>query len=336
MKFGIDFDDVLAPFVSLACDLCNSENGTNYTVEDINCWGFGGSQAVYDVSRYYRDERVFKAQRVSPQAMFFLQELMKRGDVYIITAVEGPFMSYRAEQIKDAFPELPESNIIMGSAKNLVKFDITLDDGPHNILKSCADYPVLMRRPWNKNLSGVLAVNDYSDFLLLVDQIKESMIDGKQFFKKPSIIALIGPSGARKHNVADGLEQAGYAIKLTSTNDVTDSECAAKTIYGRRQYAYSKEDIERILSSGCNVVCAVDIAGAMMLKRIYPVTLVFCKQSREAMFFDIVSNETYSNEEKAIRCTSMEQELKNESLCDFSIRTDDLDKAMEVMFEWLN
>ena len=63
-----------------------------------------------------------------------------------------------------------------------------------------------------------------------------------------------------------------------------------------------------------------------MLKRIYPVTLVFCKQSREAMFLDIVSNETYSNEEKAIRCTSMEQELKNESLCDFSIRTDDLGK----------
>lgn len=66
-------------------------------------------------------------------------------------------MSLRAKQILTAFPDFPEQNIIMGFQKSLVHFDVTLDDGPHNILKSCAKYPVLMRRPWNESLSGILS-----------------------------------------------------------------------------------------------------------------------------------------------------------------------------------
>ena len=34
-----------------------------------------------------------------------------------------------------AFPDFPEQNIIMGFQKSLVHFDVTLDDGPHNIFK---------------------------------------------------------------------------------------------------------------------------------------------------------------------------------------------------------
>lgn len=337
MKIGIDFDDVLAPFVSIACDLCNKEKGTNYSAEDISCWGFGGSQAIHDVSPYYRDKRVFEAQTVSPQAKSFMSKLMKKGDVYIITAIEGSFMTLRYEQIHTAFPELPPSNILMGSAKNLVKLDIILDDGPHNILKSCADYPVLMRRPWNKDLFGVLSVNGYEEFLLLVDQIKNSVIEGKTPSRVPSVVALIGPSGAKKHHLADELAKKGFAEKVTSITSKTmmsSNDIAAKTIYGGREYGYQKSMIEKHLAEGTNVVLAVDMAGAMMLKRLYPTTLVFCRQARELMFLDIVSDQTLSNEEKAIRCTSMENEIKHEVLCDVSVRTEDIENAANAIISF--
>ena len=107
-------------------------------------------------------------------------------------------MSLRAEQILTAFPDFPEQNIIMGFQKSLVRFDVTLDDGPHNILKSCAKYPVLMRRPWNDSLSGILSVNHYGEFLQLIDQIKESMLLDKKPVSFPSVIALVGPSGSGK------------------------------------------------------------------------------------------------------------------------------------------
>ena len=89
-------------------------------------------------------------------------------------------MGVRIQQIKAAFPNIPDENIIMGYAKNLVHFDVTLDDGPHNILKSTATYPVLFRKPWNRMLSGVLAVNNYDEFLTLVHQIKSAFMEEKK------------------------------------------------------------------------------------------------------------------------------------------------------------
>ena len=40
-------------------------------------------------------------------------------------------------------------NIILGNAKNLVQFDIILDDAIHNVLETPATYPALMRKAWN-------------------------------------------------------------------------------------------------------------------------------------------------------------------------------------------
>lgn len=70
---------------------------------------------------------------------------MEIADVYFITAVAPAFMGIRAKQILTAFPEFPPENIILGNAKNLVQFDIILDDAIHNVLETPATYPVLMR-----------------------------------------------------------------------------------------------------------------------------------------------------------------------------------------------
>ena len=99
-------------------------------------------------------------QTVTDEARNFIHELQKKGKVYIITAIAPQFMSLRAKQILTAFPDFPDENIIMGFQKSVVQVDITLDDGPHNILKSSARFPVLMRRPWNRELTGLLAVHN--------------------------------------------------------------------------------------------------------------------------------------------------------------------------------
>lgn len=67
--------------------------------------------------------------------------------------------------------EFPPENIILGNAKNLVQFDIILDDAIHNVLETPATYPVLMRKPWNWKMTGLLSVNQMSEFVSLVRQI---------------------------------------------------------------------------------------------------------------------------------------------------------------------
>lgn len=336
MTFGIDWDDTLCPLVEHCCKLANEENDTNYVPEDITSWGYTGSPAIEAVSRHYGDDRAYALQEVAPHAKYFMKELQKRGDVYIITAIEPRNMSIRAAQIKAAFPDFPDDHIIMGAAKSLVHFDVTLDDAPHNILKSCAKYPVLFRQPWNQKLSGVLSVNNYEEFLTLIDQIKESMAADKITPKEPSVIALVGPSGSNKNAVATALSQNGFGkrvyTKRCKTSDKIFSDAITKTVYGGYTYYMNKADVEEILVTGNNVIVVVDICGAMALKRRYATTLVFCKRNREDMIGEILEADM-ENEEKKIRLLSMENELKNEKLCHISVRTENVASAAKEIQE---
>lgn len=335
MKFGIDFDDVLCPFVRHAVALTNEKYKTSFEETDINGWGLDGSDAIRKVSEFYSDEQTFLRQSVGPQAKFFMKELCKKGEVYIITAVPPQFMSLRAKQIKEAFPDFPERNIIMGSAKDLVKFDVTLDDAPHNILKSCADYPVLFRKPWNRELSGVLSVNNYAEFLIMIDQIKTCAIEDRKTPTEPSVIALVGPTGSNKNALADELENIFFAKRCRTLNNTSldpDDIPVTSTEYAGNHYQVFRGQVEGILSEGQNAVLPVDMCGAMALKRLYPTTLIFCKRSRENMIEDILER-NIPNHEKKIRLLSMENELKNRKLCDFTIDTENIKSAAVKVVE---
>lgn len=349
LTYGIDFDDVLAPFVPLACELANEEHpGLDAKPSDIKNWGFSGNEKIEIVSQYYGDERVFARQQVSDEAKAFLRRLMTKGRVYIITAVSPRFMGIRAAQIKEAFPDFPESNIIMGSNKSLIQFDITLDDGPNNILKSCARFPVLFRQPWNQTLSGMLSVNNYDEFFQLIEQIKSSLVEDKQIPAIPSVIALVGPSGAGKGSLAKRLEELHFAKRIfsyttslasghryISESEYDTTDFIAKTVYAGVKYGLSTADIEEHLQENKNVTILTDICGAVALKRRYPTLIIFCRRSREQMIADILEKEK-SNEEKKWRLLSMENELKNENLCDYVVRTENIDSAAEeitILFE---
>lgn len=342
LKIGLDWDDVIAPFNDVAIALANEEHGLNLVLEDIDSWENTGRASV--IKKYYDDPRIYRLQRVSDEAKAFVNALRKKGEVYIITAVSPKYMSIRAQQIFDAFPDFPEENIIMGFQKSLVQFDVTLDDAPHNILKSCAKYPVLMRRPWNRMLSGLLSVTNYEEFLQLVDQIKESMIEDKKPIQVPSVIALVGPSGSNKNALAGLMEDSGLGkIVHSYTTGLEDgfhkhlseelfkkysSEFVTTTTYAGNLYGVKVGDIKRILANGEFPIIPLDIGGAVSMKRIFPTTIIFCRKSREQMIRSVLEK-GISNEEKTFRLLSMEKELDNAKLCDFTIRTDDVVEALE-------
>ena len=183
-SIGIDWDDVTAPFNSIAIRMANEKYHPKepYRMEEITSWANEGRTSV--IKEFYNDPELYRRQIP---------------DVFFITAVSPHFMGVRAEQIMTQFPELPPENIILGSAKDRVHFDIVLDDAIHNILESKAEYPVLMRKPWNAKMTGLLSVNTMAEFVSLVKQIMKASTSKTEKITAPAVLALrpqVRPGGS--------------------------------------------------------------------------------------------------------------------------------------------
>lgn len=337
LTFGIDWDDVIAPLNDRAIEMANEEYGFEkpLTLEDISSWENTGRASV--IKKYYDDPRLYDRQYVPEESKEFIRRLQTKGIVYIVTAVYPKFMSKRIEQIKEAFPDFPDENIIMGFQKSMVHVDITLDDGPKNILKSNSKFPVLMRKPWNRELTGLLAVNNFEEFFQLLDQIKSSMIEDRVEAEPPAVVALVGPSGSNKNRITKQLCRNGKFIVPTAytTKSVSDGihiqipeeefvrnreSFIETTMYAGYAYGTKWADISALMEQDKYVVMPMDLSGAIAMKRHYPTVIIFCKCSREKMIAAILEKEM-SNREKTLRLISLENELKNAALCDYVINT---------------
>ncbi len=347
LTFGIDWDDVIAPFNDRAIEMANEEYGMDppLTLEDITSWENTGRASV--IRDFYDDPRLYDRQYVPEESKAFIRKLMTKGIVYIVTAAYPKFMTRRMEQIREAFPDFPEENIIMGVQKSMIHVDIALDDGPKNILKSNARFPVLMRKPWNTDLTGLLAVNNFDEFFVLLDQIRSSMVEDRVEAKRPAVIALVGPSGSNKNRITKELckYDAFLVPKAYTTKPVTDGihtrispedfirdreSFIETTMYAGYAYGTKWEDISALMEQERYIVMPIDLSGAIAMKRHYPTVIIFCKCSREQMIASILEKDM-SNREKTLRLISLENELKNAALCDYVVHTGKEDAVQRIL-----
>ena len=330
-KIGLDWDDVTAPFNSEAIAMANEKYAFDppLALEEITSWENTGRTSV--IKEFYMSEELYKRQVVSEKTKKCVRKLMEIADVYFITAAYPQFMGIRAAQILEAFPELPPENIILGNAKNLVQFDIVLDDAIHNILESPATYPVLMRKPWNWKMTGLLSVNNMSEFVLLVEQIINAAMYRSHEIKVPAVLALVGPSGSGKSRIAKKLREdeifespLTYCTKQSNKhNYLTEEEFSKqnffeKTRYAGIQYGTKKEDIQAVLDRGHFAVMPLDMCGAIAMKRHFPTAIIYVNKDKEALIKDILE-EDYTTEEKTLRLLSIDAEKRNREICDYVV-----------------
>jgi guanylate kinase len=340
---GIDWDDVTAPFNSIACEMANEEYGIEpaLTIEDITSWANTGRASV--IHKYYHDMQLYEEQsrRIPEKNISCIKKLMEIADVYFITAVYPDFAGVRVKQITDAFKgEIGPEKIILGSTKHLVQFDVILDDNIDNVLNSPAKHAVLMRKPWNRSMTGLLSVNNLEEFMLLIYQIYAA--EHIPSVKYPSVVALVGPSGSGKNEVMDELTEShpeyfmrpvSYTTepKVTRKRHISEwqflkEDFLEKTRYAGYGYGTKEADVSSILESGKNAVMPLDICGAIGMKKKFPTVIVYLNRGKEAVITDIISREI-PDSEKVLRILSVEAEKKNAEICDFSIDSSDVKKA---------
>ncbi len=358
LSTALDIDDLLMECTSYAIRLANKAHNFDppMTIYEKERWGKLGTRAD-SIYPYFNDPEFYRTQPVYEGAKEFVRRLSQMTEVFICTAVPPQFMGIRAQRIMEEFPEIPADHIYMGARKENIHTDILFDDAMHNILTSNAKYPILMRRPWNQEATGMLAVNNYEEFLKLVEVIAESYsaIPHSETPENPDIVVLVGPSGSGKSKIATRflaenenfekldsyttkdptaveVNQWYHYVQLEDFRKMCESgEMLQSTMYAGHGYGSKTGDIEKILSQGKRVMATMDICGAMSLKTYFKnVTTIYIKREKKALMANILRKNS-SIEDKVNRLTAIEYEEKNAALCDYVIEFDTYAEANEQL-----
>ena len=229
LSTALDIDDLLLECTSYAVKLANEKYKFDppLSIYEMEHWGKHNAR-IDVIFEYFNDPEFYRTQPVYAGAKEFVRKLSQMTEVFISTAIPPECMGIRAQRILEEFPEIPADHIYMGSRKDKIQVDILFDDAMHNILASSAKYPILMRRPWNREATGMMAVNNYDEFLKLVEVIADSYtVKTPENWAEPGIVILVGPSGSGKSTIATRLlEKTDKLQKLISytTQDPTAVE----------------------------------------------------------------------------------------------------------------
>ena len=363
LSTALDVDDLLMECVPYAIRLANEKYKFDppLSIYEVDRWGKLGTRADV-IFEFFNDPEFFRTQPVIEGAKEFVRKLSQMTEVFISTSVYPQFMSIRAQRIMEEFPEIPADHIYMGSRKDKIHVDILFDDGAHNVFESRAAYPILMRRPWNREATGVLAVNTYDEFLKLVEVIADSysVKPGRYSLDEPSVIVLVGPSGSGKNDIVRGLVQTTDKFeKLVSYTTVEQmdlfsmerykyiseqeflemhqsGEMFESTNYADNFYGSRKKDVEDILDRGHHVLTVMDICGAMVMKTHFPhVVTIYINRDKRALLNSILEKEI-TTREKVNRLLALEAERQNAEVCDFVVNFETADQAVREICEGLN
>ncbi len=362
LSTALDVDDLLLECVPYAVRLANEKYKFDppLTIHEVDRWGRTGTRA--DVIFEFMDNPDFiSSQPPIKGAQEFVRRLSQMTEIFISTAIWPEYMSQRYQRILEVFPEIPHDHILIGSRKDKIDVDILFDDGLHNILNSNAPYPILMRRPWNREATGVMAVNNYDEFLKFVEIITNSYSTSslQAIPDAPSIVVLVGPSGSGKTEIAKELlnktntfeKLISYTTNPACKNDphgwyqfVSEQDFCKMTVeglfcesttYAGHFYGCRKSDVDNILASGKNVLTAMDICGAMALKTLFPhVITVYVKRDRKELITAILKKNC-GTEDKANRLLSISVETRNAQVCDYMVKFETTEQSVKEICDRL-
>lgn len=347
MSIILDVDDVLMKFnetlMSMLQDKLKASPPLN--INDISDWN-SSSKPELNQRFQFLDKDFFATQEAYPGAQQFVKELTQYCDIFIHTAVYPQYVPERFQRIIELFPEINPDHILFGTRKDLSRATFMLDDNIKNVLSSNAEVPILMRQPWNKGLTGLISANTYDDVLTIIKSYVKSYAPKANIGKK-DIIALVGPTGSGKNDLADVVcTNYGYNIPKSYTTRLQPDNNSQKryetldiesflrlkdsgkmleySVYGRHYYGLSYEKINEVINLG-HVIVPIDITGAFMLKNHYDVSIVYIDCPKKCLIKNILEDTSMGIDEKTNRIMAIDSEIANKKFADFVISsTEDL------------
>lgn len=151
----VDMDDTIENLLVHWIDWLNETHGASVDAEEIRSWNIQEAFPSLTAEQVYEPlllDEFWLRVTPKPDAQDYLQTLADDGhEIYITTSSNYKTIPVKMEQVLfKYFPWLDWDHVIIASRKQMIRGDVMVDDGPHN-LEGGKYYKILMDAPHNRD-----------------------------------------------------------------------------------------------------------------------------------------------------------------------------------------
>ena len=185
MTILVDMDDVLEMLVAGWCAYLHDRYGTDTVASDVKEWNMAKAFPSLTHEQVYgapEDDALWDYVKPMPGAAEGLKELMADGhEIFVVTATGYETLRAKMEKVLFRyFPYLSWKQVIITENKQMIKGDILIDDGPHNM--QGGEYRKILYTA-NHNLNfdettvNAIRVNNWDEVYAAVNRIAKEKED---------------------------------------------------------------------------------------------------------------------------------------------------------------
>ena len=179
MTILVDLDDTIEQLLAALVKRANERFCRNATVDDVTDWSivcaFPGI-AKREILDFMREPDFWEEVKPVPGAAEALKHFMDEGhQVYIVTATEAEHVHGKMERVLFRyFPFLSWDQVIITGRKQMIRGDVLIDDGIHN-LEGGEYRKILFTAPYNREYdaeaNGVIRVSSWDEIVRIIDEM---------------------------------------------------------------------------------------------------------------------------------------------------------------------
>ena len=174
MQIIVDVDDVVVNLMEYCVRKFNKETGLWLKKDQIRSWdiaSYTDPEKARIFYEYFKDPLIYNAIGPIEGALNSINILRENGHRIVFCTVNN-YDNCKANWLfRHEFMEDIKDFAVVHD-KNLIRGDIILDDAPHFIQNSVFKYPVVFTQPWNEDINFKNRVNNWKEFLKLVEELQ--------------------------------------------------------------------------------------------------------------------------------------------------------------------
>ena len=175
----VDMDDTIENLLDTWVAWLNDKYNLDVTVDDCKSW------QLSHVYPSLTDEQIFEPlsiesfwSQVKPKsdAQYYINKLIEDGqEIYICTASHYDTVAYKMRAIIEKhFPAIDWKHIIVAHNKSMIKCDVIVDDGPHNLLLSDGHkilYDAVHNKSFNAEAHKIKRCNNWEQIFQYMEHL---------------------------------------------------------------------------------------------------------------------------------------------------------------------